>query len=61
MKNKKILLFSIINTLAVAYSAGENNETPKGKYEKLYNNMVKNIKSEKSNEFQTYENRPGIP
>ena len=50
MKNKKILLFSIINTLAVAYSAGENNETPKGKYEKLYNNIVKNIKSEKSNE-----------
>ena len=47
LKNKKLLLFSLLNSLAVTYSATESGET--SKYEKLYNNMVKNMKNEKSN------------
>ncbi len=48
LKNKKLLLFSVLNSLAIAYPAVKDSGT--AKYERLYSNMVKNIKNNKSNE-----------
>ena len=47
-KNKKLLMFLALNSLVTSF-AGTINQ-PEVKYDKLYNNMVKNIETEKSNE-----------
>ena len=46
-KNKKVLMFLTINLLAVSFA--EPNGVGKVKYQELYNNMIRNINTEKSN------------
>ena len=48
-KNKKLLMFLALNSLATSF-AGTTNGQIEMKYDKLYNNMVKNIETGKSNE-----------
>ena len=48
-KNKKLLMFLALNSLATSFAGTTTNQT-EVKYDKLYNNMVKNIETGKSNE-----------
>ena len=48
-KNKKLLMFLALNSLATSFAGTTINQT-EVKYDKLYNNMVKNIETGKSNE-----------
>ncbi|MBP9477166.1 MAG: autotransporter domain-containing protein [Sebaldella sp.] len=47
-KNKKLLMFLALNSLATSFAS--TTSQPEAKYDKLYNNMVKNIETGKSNE-----------
>ncbi|MBP9478591.1 MAG: hypothetical protein KBF12_08215 [Sebaldella sp.] len=47
-KNKKLLMFLALNSLATSF-AGTTNQVS-AKYDKLYTNMVKNLETGKSNE-----------
>ncbi len=48
-KNKKLLMFLALNSLATSFGGTTTNQM-EIKYNKLYNNMVKNIETGKSNE-----------
>ena len=48
-KNKKLLMFLALNSLATSFSGTVTGQA-EVKYDKLYNNMVKNIEAGKSNE-----------
>ena len=48
-KNKKLLMFLALNSLATSFAGTTNGQTEL-KYDKIYSNMVKNIETGKSNE-----------